>query len=913
MGINSHLVLRSLVCGSTDREDYKMVTPLLRVLYIDNDQANIHRVSTILSSASLFHVETAPGLEEGLNTLRNEPVDVILLNVDLPDSQGLGTLERVQRARPNKPIVALTPSDTDIGHDVELSSDGAQAYLSASALTSATLTWTLLCALERHQAEKALRESESCFRTMFEQAPIGIAHIDLDGRFFLVNQKMCDIVGFSQDELLQQSLADITHADDVETASEVVQSLLAGEQSSYTQENRWRHKYGGVILVKITMTLARTAAGEPQHFFGVVEDITWQQQAEEAQFYLAAIVESSADGIIGKSLDGTIRSWNAASERMYGYTAEEVIGRSIRIIFPPGAKDEFDEIFDRIRHGERIERFETQRARKDGQIIDVALTISPIKDSQGKIIGASGIERDISNTKSAQAALAESEVRLRQLTENTQDVLTLQDARTREMLYVSPAYEKIWGRAVESLYTDPASFLDAVRPDDREMLIAAMKNQGEDNLDAQYRIAHPSGEERWIHTRTLPIHNTAGEVYRLVGISEDITEYKRLATAEHDQRVLAEALRQAANALTSTLDMTEVLDRILSGIERVVPHTAADIMLISEGVAQVVDSRGYEERDLEESRLGESYVVEDTPYLAYMRNRRQSLIIPDVHEAVAQDQFKPSPAWFWHSYVGVPIRLQDEVLGFINLGSIIPYFFTPVHADRLEAFAEHAAIAIQNARLHQQARDLATHRERQRLAHDLHDAVSQTLFSAAITAEALARQWERNPDKVGPQIDDLRRLTRGALAETRAALLELRPTALYEIPFESLAQQLVEAAQSRKKLDILTRLDHSDELPPQVKQVFYRITQEALNNIIKHTQATQVEIRFRWRGDKARLVINDDGQGFDSEQIAPTSLGMGIMRERAESVGAQLDISSAVGEGTRITLTWKEGEKPNHE
>jgi signal transduction histidine kinase len=116
---------------------------------------------------------------------------------------------------------------------------------------------------------------------------------------------------------------------------------------------------------------------------------------------------------------------------------------------------------------------------------------------------------------------------------------------------------------------------------------------------------------------------------------------------------------------------------------------------------------------------------------------------------------------------------------------------------------------------------------------------------------------------VGPQLDYLHRLTRGALAETRAALLVLRPTALYETPFEALVQQLADAAQSRKRLDILTRIDPSENLPAEVKEVFYRVTQEALNNMIKHAQAAQAEIRFRWRDGKARLVINDDGQGFD--------------------------------------------------
>lgn len=765
---------------------------LISVLYIDNDPSNIRRVSRILTAASSFLVETASGLEEGLHKLHDKPVDIILLNVNLPDSQGLDTLDRVQQTETHTPVVAIIPSETGRGNGIPLGST--LSFLNPSELTAAKLKRSLHRALEQYQAR---RESENRF------------------------------------------------------------------------------------------------------------------PSAEAQLYLAAIVESSEDAIIGKALDGTVQSWNAAAERIYGYTAEEMIGRSIKLVYPAGTEDEVDELFDRIRRGERIARFETRRIRKDGQAIDIALTLSPIKDEYDHIIGAAAIERDISERKSAQIALAESEARLRQVTENIQGVLTLQDARTREMLYISPAYEAVFGRTVESLYAAPVSFLDAVRPDDREMLIAALDNQGEDHLDMQYRIVHPSGEERWIRMRTFPIRDEKDRVYRLAGIIEDITDLKRLTLAEHEQRMFAEALRHAANALTSTLDMKEVLDRILSSIERVVPHNAADIMLIDDGVARVVGSRGYGEQNLEQILLTESQVVEEAAHLAYMYHRRQPLIIPDVHSDITQ--FKPSPAWFWHAYAGVPICLKDEVLGFINLGSNTPYFFTPVHADRLEAFAEQAAIAIQNARLHEQAHHLATHQERQRLARDLHDAVSQTLFSAAITAEALARQWKRSPDKVGRKIDDLHRLTRAALAETRAVLLELRPTALYEIPFEALVNQLVDAVQSRQKLDILARVDRKDKLPPEAKEVFYRVTQEALNNIVKHAQATEVEIRFRWQGDKAKLVISDDGQGFDSEQIAPISLGVSIMRERAESIGARLEISSVLGEGTRLTLTWKEGEQPDYE
>lgn len=202
-------------------------------------------------------------------------------------------------------------------------------------------------------------------------------------------------------------------------------------------------------------------------------------------------------------------------------------------------------------------------------------------------------------------------------------------------------------------------------------------------------------------------------------------------------------------------------------------------------------------------------------------------------------------------------------------------------------------------------RKIAVQVERNRLARDLHDSVSQTLFTVASIAEALPRVWKRNPDIAQQGLEELAQLTQGALAEMRNLLIELRPDGLAEKPLGELIQQLTKAISGRASLQVTTTVKGDFSLSNEVKLVFYRITQEALNNIIKHAQATQVSVSLECNSQKIVLHISDNGCGFDSRQIPIPSghLGIAIMKERAESIGANLHLSSYLGRGTEISLS----------
>jgi signal transduction histidine kinase len=195
--------------------------------------------------------------------------------------------------------------------------------------------------------------------------------------------------------------------------------------------------------------------------------------------------------------------------------------------------------------------------------------------------------------------------------------------------------------------------------------------------------------------------------------------------------------------------------------------------------------------------------------------------------------------------------------------------------------------------------------ERTRLARDLHDAVTQTLFSASLIAEVLPDLWDMNQPEGHKRLEELRQLTRGALAEMRTLLVELRPNALIDVPLPALLKQLGESFIGRARLPVQLNVKGKRTLPPDVQMAFYRITQEALNNIVKHAKATQVIVTLRLDGT-VRLSIVDNGVGFDPASVPADHLGTKIMRERAEAIGAMYSLYSEPGEGTQISVTWEE-------
>ncbi len=255
--------------------------------------------------------------------------------------------------------------------------------------------------------------------------------------------------------------------------------------------------------------------------------------------------------------------------------------------------------------------------------------------------------------------------------------------------------------------------------------------------------------------------------------------------------------------------------------------------------------------------------------------------------------------------IAIPLMAKGRLVGSLNLSTNQSRTYPPEQIALLKTIGQQIGVAVENAYLYEQAEQTAIAAERSRLARELHDAVTQTLFSANLIADVIPRIWKRDPEEGMKNLEELRQLTRGALAEMRTLLLEMRPESLERADIKSLLTQLVDAFIGRVRVPVSVDIQGECELTREVKIVFYRVAQETLNNIAKHAGARQVDLHLECQPGRLSLLVKDDGLGFDPATIAPEHLGIAIMRERANSIGASLNIDSQVGQGTTIELDWR--------
>ncbi len=362
---------------------------------------------------------------------------------------------------------------------------------------------------------------------------------------------------------------------------------------------------------------------------------------------------------------------------------------------------------------------------------------------------------------------------------------------------------------------------------------------------------------------------------------------RRLAESQSLQRVTA--------ALLKPLGLEELLQFVCDEARRLIEATASIVFLMDDAERlQVALSTGI----MAGVDVGEVALTDSLIGIA-MAQEKALLSNSPANDPWAVSLVPPPT-----SLLVAPLRGQGAAVGALAVFNR-PEGFTEEEIRIMGFFADQAAIAIEGARLRAHAEQAAVAAERNRLARDLHDAVTQTLFSASLIADVLPRLWERNPIEAQRRLSELRELTRGALAEMRMLLVELRPMALVEAELGDLLRQQAEAMIGRTRIPVLVEVRGQCTLPPDIKVAFYRIAQEALNNVVKHACAGRVNVKLELMPQRVELEIVDDGRGFDVVAIPADHLGVRIMRERAEAVGARFIIQSSSDMGTRVALLWQ--------
>lgn len=255
------------------------------------------------------------------------------------------------------------------------------------------------------KAEVALRNSEELFRLIFDQSPLGSIITSLDYTPIRINSALSHMLGYSETELLSMKFPEFTHPDDLEGELKQLKLLTSGEIDNYVMEKRYIHKNDKIVWTNLSVSTVKDQTNSVTRFLALIEDITERKKAETVIERLANVVESSNEAIITKSIDGHILSWNKGAEQIYGYSAQEVLGKNISILAPPEITNEIDQLIDKIKLGIDIHNYETQRLKKDGKLIDISITLSPVFNASGKLVAISNISRDITENKKAEKKL----------------------------------------------------------------------------------------------------------------------------------------------------------------------------------------------------------------------------------------------------------------------------------------------------------------------------------------------------------------------------------------------------------------------------------------------------------------------------------------------------------------------------
>jgi PAS domain S-box-containing protein len=433
-----------------------------------------------------------------------------------------------------------------------------------------------------------------------------------------------------------------------------------------------------------------------------------------------SVFDSTLDGIVILDDRGVCLEANPAALKLFGVDHDNLVGMPIEKFYAGARefKDDWNQFLDR-----RHEHRETQVLRGDGETVFVEYT-AKAHYLPGRHVA---VLRNITRRKLAEAALRESEERFQQMATNILEIFWMLDTENMKVLYVNRAYETITGRSCESLEECPRSYEEVIHPEDRVRVLSRMGEAVQTGrLDEEFRITKPDGVTRWVWVRGFPVRDSAGIVRRLVGTAQDISarksaeeEISRNLDRAESAGAEADAFRKTTLALTQNLSMDYVLDTLLQSLLKLVPCESARVLLVEASthlfLAREVQ-RGETSRRIPKTPA--TLDAEESEFLMHVLAGRNSLLIPNTAEETRWGAFKG----FSHlrSWLCVPLVASQQVLGLLSLGDTRAWAFTPEHLRLAKSLAIPAAVAIQNARLYEQAEIFRAELE-QRLA-DLEQA-----------------------------------------------------------------------------------------------------------------------------------------------------------------------------------------------
>ena len=675
-----------------------------------------------------------------------------------------------------------------------------------------------------------------------------------------------------------------------------------------------------------------------------------RQQAEaavrerEAQY--RAIFESTSDGLIITDPDtGGIVQANLAACAMHGYTPEAFARLHPTVYIHPDYHHEFDEYQRALRAGERFEA-QVIHLRQDGTPFHVS--VHGVGVAYGGRLHFLAVLRDITEQVESQQLL---EGRVRERTHELSALLQFQ-RRVAATLELDPLLDLILEQVQAVVactgitvmthaedtatirgYRGPApaehvlGYQYSIRGTFAEPVIARGEPYIVPDLLADTAVTRAISDEQrerrdryygyvrsWMGVPLLAneacigllaLHHTEPDYFdsrhaelALAFASQAAVALQnaRLFQAEQRRAEQFRVISEVGNRITSILDVHELLNQTVRLIREVFGYHHVHIGLLEGDVLRYPAAAGVWQDEAEcrwcepmRLRVGQDGVS------GRVAATGRAVLVPDIRQEPAYVTLHPGPLG---SELVLPLQVKGQIIGVLDVESERLNAFDESDMAVLQSLTNQVAVAIENARLYEQASQLAALQERQKLARELHDSVSQALYSIALGARTARTQLDRDPAKVAEPLDYVLSLAQAALAEMRALIFELRPESLEQNGLVVVLNHQAESLRVRHRLEVNTQLGEEPAGPLEVKQAMYRIAQEALHNVVKHARATHVDLTLASVEGRLRLEVRDNGAGFDAGGDFPGHLGLRSMRERAAQHGGTLTVHSTPGAGT---------------
>jgi len=789
---------------------------------------------------------------------------------------------------------------------------------------------------ERKRAEEALRASEARFRATFEDAAVGIALVDDQGRLMRSNAALQEILGYSEQEFHGMHFAEITEPEDRGADQMLFQELMRGERETYRLEKRYRCKQGHLIWGRLNVSLVRDADDEPAFAVGMVEDITERKRAQDAlqesEERYRTVFETTGTAMIIIEEDTTISLVNAEAERLSGYAKEEIEGRKSWTEFVAPEDQERMEGYHRQRRRDpdaAPDQYEIKFVGRGGRVRDVLLSVDLIPGTKRGVASV----LDITERKRATEALQE---RMKELT-----CLHAVSSDMQKALSLEELCQRIVGHLVPALQF-PGIARAVIELDDRRFASREAAREPARSLHAEIVAqGEAQGEVRVTYAEDRPFLMPE-EQDLLNSVAEALGRWLERREAQEDirrQLRYTEALLEIDQAISSTLDLDQVLDLVLDQLQEVLPYDSASLFLLSDGTAKLVAAKGHPRPERAE-RV--AFSAEDDALTRAILDRGHPLVLGD---AQADGRFQErGGADHVRSWIGVPLIAKGAPVGLMTIDHGEAGIYDETSAAKAEAFARQAAVAIDNAQLHEslhaayddlrQSQRAVMRQERLRalgemasgIAHDINNAISPIpLYAGLIQREAdLRPRAQKYLHTIRTAVHDVKE-TVGRMRQfyRKREKEEFAPVAVNDAVQEAIALTRPRWRDLPQERGVTVDLEthFQEDLPPVMGnegEIRQAVTNLILNAVDAMPHGGTLSLRTRMGAAAPAYVIiavADTGVGMDEETrercIEPffstkgergTGMGLATTYGTMQRHGGDVQIESALGEGTTVRL-----------